>query len=591
MVDWEHKLRDLNPTIRWESSCSDKFCASTDLSTKRGYVKVPSNYTTNGKTFDVGFQQVTVPGSKPWIHVLYLAGGPGGYGADEMDSANMWTEICDGDVAGYAVDHRGLGTSGEFASASYRWSDMKGNLQKHLSSGPFDAQDVTLENAALDVGMISLAIKMGPGWTERSRIVLHGFSYGSEWAHHSASRLPNLYNSVIMGGISTVHKNRNTSLQGIAENCAMDAFCRSKMGGAVEKNYRQAVRNMIDPSYNECTELFHNVFDITGTGQGEKVRELSFILMDLIMGNHERFPNSREYRSVMAILPIVKATSDCTDLDEYRRKVIEPLEKYINPVYKKTSWAGGDDSNTLVNTLVLLSYDYCFESVAPPSVSSSYDDLYPSEAYKQLYHWRYEALQQAQKNLTCTLGSPVVSSTTEFAFAQSRMDLNTPYYPGWELYNEIKVPRKHWLLFQNRGHDGYMGECMAALVLQMLYPAGHTFDYKTCMAAEDAERKLDWTLKNAPDFQDIWDVVATESNTTPVFKAVPTHHSEGSAPQQRTTTNGGSHEPTTTAPGQLPTTLLIGLGIGGVVLVLATIAILVYIKRRKSSPDEAMPPA
>jgi hypothetical protein len=127
---------------------------------------------------------------------------------------------------------------------------------------------------------------------------------------------------------------------------------------------------------------------------------------------------------------------------------------------------------------------------------------------------------------------------------------------------------------------------MANMVLRMLYPDQSTFDYEACMKKENEERKLDWTLKGAPDFQNVWDVVADEPAASPVFMPVPTYHSEGVLLSPKATAYEAPPKPMTNTPGGLSKDQVIYLGLLGLLPAVAILGCIIYISCRKSNSDD-----
>jgi pimeloyl-ACP methyl ester carboxylesterase len=458
------------------------------------------------------------PESDPKTHVILLAGGPGYDGFIEEGDAIRLVNGFDGQIAAYTVDHRGVGGSGKFPIEIDILSNTFKTLPNTSSDSPFDIRDLTMTNAALDVAMLGLAIKAKD---PEARLVLDGFSYGSRWALNATWLMPNLFDSAFLGSLppisGTKHKN---SLTGLAEMCAKDEFCRRKMGGDVYKAMNEAIRTLGVKTSNACTEMFHNQLakKLTGT-VGNRTREISSIFFNFL-------DNSSKQRSPQLLLPFLMATEKCVNKKDYLEKVLQPMLGLISPTFLKNSRGVGVARKNfmidyVVNSVISFDIEYRdFLNGRPVlSMPTNHTDLHPDMYYSYHYHQQWQSLQKLLKGRKCSQEKPVATPRTAIYMMASRMDLNTTYMPAWSAFNLITAPTKKWLLFDNRSHDGYWGECCDMLEWEAITGKSTGFDYEECVHRTDKNYKLNWRL--ADPYTAMWDCVPNSNDLDVVSSIVP----------------------------------------------------------------------
>jgi predicted esterase len=446
--------------------------------------------------------------------VILLAGGPGASSINQENHAIRLINGFGGQVAAYTVDHRGLGSSGKFSIKGAILENTFETLSKAFSNGPFDIKDLIITNAALDVAMLGLAIRAED---PEARIVLRGFSYGAQWAHHVVQLTPNLFDSAFLGGLPQISgTDSEKSLIGLADVCAKDTFCRLKMGRDVYKAMNQAVQNLGNRHHNGCTEMFHAHLstELTGT-VGDRTRELSFILVDLL-------DRDSKTNTPQLLLPFLMATEKCVNPNEYNNMVLQPTIKYMRLISLKDSASGLRNSagmDSVVNSAI--SFDiYCRDFPnGKPTPSANHADLHP-DLYRPLHYYHvWEQMQPLLKERKLSQERPATTPRTAIYMMASRMDLNTTYMPAWSAFNLITAPTKKWLLFDNRSHDGYWGECCDMLEWEAITGKSTGFGYEECVHRTDKNYKLNWRL--ADPYTAMWDCVPNSNDLDVVSSTVP----------------------------------------------------------------------
>jgi hypothetical protein len=72
-----------------------------------------------------------------------------------------------------------MGMSGPFLPrkvGGWRWKEIEDHLPKIIQEAPIDIRDLTIENSALDIGMLAIALIAEPAWTANSKLALYGHS-------------------------------------------------------------------------------------------------------------------------------------------------------------------------------------------------------------------------------------------------------------------------------------------------------------------------------------------------------------------------------------------------------------------------------
>ncbi|PJF19081.1 putative exported protease [Paramicrosporidium saccamoebae] len=579
----EEKLRSLLPKVEWTKSQGLSY-ESVSIDSYQGAMRVPSSYDRpKSRSFTLGVRRLTVPGHNPSAHYIMLSGGPGSYPDVEIEAAQRLLCLSDGHMAIYVVDHRGLGASGEIVGENVTDSAMEqpGVLNRILKNAPFDVRDLILENASLDVSMLGLAIQNDPLFNAGNRLVLWGFSYGSQWANHTIQLTPMLFDAAVLGGVPKIKGTPSpiTSL-GLAENCAQDDFCRSKMGGNVLDTLERAARSIVEPNFNSCTRLFHDQFPMIGH-TGERVALLSGMLGALLLEESAEFQQWRDFRSSQLVLPFIKATYDCIDAQLYRDAVLRPMTPLITRLLDIQS-GKALRRNQFVNTVVRLDMDHGDFEAGPPEFKTDYKNLHPFEYRSMYYLFRWAHLEPFLKGRKLSKERPLISPKTEVYVVASRMDTVTPYLNAWDYFEAIKVPKKHWMLFENRPHDGH--ECDCTYMAITMAASGNTaeFDWESCIRNDNAFWKVDWTFSNLPDEKRMWDAVADATNKQLVLKNVPIH--------QTKVFTGTIEAPLDPSDGISKSTMLLAAGFGIFALIAAVIIIWRIGKAKRSRAESPVQP-
>jgi hypothetical protein len=144
-------------------------------------------------------------------------------------------------------------------------------------------------------------------------VAIYGFSFGALWAHETARLIPEFIDSIILGGLPLLKSELgNHTLQDILEHCKQDPFCHSKMGSDALTFFTKMVEKLGDPKTSDCVKLMHSKFNITSSTMEERVKQTAEHLREFGLLQ----PSKRsKYANVQALLPFVKATIDCANLD------------------------------------------------------------------------------------------------------------------------------------------------------------------------------------------------------------------------------------------------------------------------------------
>lgn len=548
--DRENELSALNPTIRWVGPTGD---TCLDYVVTTGTVNVPSSYQhPKGKRFNVGLRRVTLRSSTPTAHMIFIGGGPGASVKMFLPLAEQLIQATHGDLAVYMIDHRGMETSGSFVNGINDWELVKADLKNMVQNSPMDISDLTIENAALDIGMLALALKRS-SWTANSKLALYGYSYGSMLGQHVVELLPQLFDGATLGGMMNIGPLSQFSFNGILEHCLLDDVCRERMGGNLKETFPKMVADISNPKFNECTRILHDALKIDPNGtQGERVVRLGWILQSISI------------HQTTTILPTVKATYDCIDPKKYAHLVVDLLRMdKLNP----TGYITGLDP--IVNTVVLLSVygqDYRNDSFITPA---NLADLHPAHALRGIFYDRFKILEPYLKNRRLIGQNPLKTTKTIVNVASSRLDIRTPYHPAWHFFERIEASKKNWLLYEHRTHDGYTGVCMTKFILMSIYDIGE-FDYDQCI--RDEPDPHNWSRNNAL-MSTFWEYVKSEPKSEYKRPAVPT-----------SIINGRGTKP---MPSGWPVLTIVAISGGLILVVIIGVIVWRYYKWRAGKVSEA----
>ena len=528
--DYEKVLRDLAPRIKW-MECSSSQCKLSDFDSRKGIVAVPGDYDHPDKTFDLTFQRFTRNTKPPMRHVIVLAGGPGESGRSVEDKVKtILNGLADHPIACYTVDHRGLGESGPFL-AGKKYKDVRNSFESFFSNTPFPVKNLRTHDAALDVGMLAMAIQNEGDFPAQSTLHLIGGSYGATWANQVISLMPNLFNSVYLSAMPRLRNTIVGSGIGIAENCSLDDECRKRIGGKVSEEYRIAIKNVAKYTTNECTKALGDCIPkYKETDDAGRLTLLAVSFEDLM---NNSFFLGEDNKASQLLLPFIKATSDCTDVAGYKRDVIGVMKKHMKLSVDQSSLDESQEKSLgkhskldkMVNSVGFI--DLLFYNGPPNLHPPGNDDLFDDLAVPYSYLRLYNELKPHLANMKFTEHHPLTSTKTRVWLEMGRMDLITDYVQAWDTFEKINAPEKAWILINSQGHGFSDDTCLHTRLAEFLdIPAKGAG--KKCVALVNSVYKLDWSFKNSPAYAKIWDYVKTSNKETlPIEKqlsAVPTYY-------------------------------------------------------------------
>jgi hypothetical protein len=270
-----------------------------------------------------------------------------------------------------------------------------------------------------------------------------------------------------------------------------------------------AVLNLGNKDYNECTTLFHESLSLTLTGTvGERTRELSVILYELLTNASGNLEKSEHFKPQQLLLPFLMATEKCTNTTRYYEKVLTPILKSL-----ATSDGSFFKTNSIVNSAIMLDADYQDFWDGVPEPLSDHTDLHPIVYYPKSYYRTWENLILFLAFRKLSEERPAITSKTAIYIMASRMDLNTTYMSAWSLFKAITAPTKKWLLFGNRSHDGYWGKCHKMLEKEAILGIYSDFDYEACVREDDEAHRLDWNFSKYEKYSRMWDCVPDSADS------------------------------------------------------------------------------
>jgi len=428
-------------------------------------------------------------------HIILLAGGPGGYGAGCASLIRYFLII---DIAVYYVEHRGLEGSGLFYEGPNDHLDKLGEI---TANAPFPLKDLTLHNAALDVGMAALAIRSSS--RPDFKLSVYGFSYGANWARQTVAMLPNLFDNMIAGGFGEFAGATHDGLKALCDHCQQDEFCSSKLGPDVEYAINAAVKKIIDPNPNDCVKAMLKLHGVKLDAE-HPIAGLSKLLYPLLcdpefVGNSIKAPQIG--------LAFLKAAADCAAPISFIDNVLVPLEQYMKAaIVTRSVSLISKKFNYFVNEIVNLDYSPSKGGYDQDSGRKETNRLHAHHLYldklnmsfaRRLYPWLYD--------MKLTFQRPVNTSKTKVFIMGSIMDVQTPPMTSWKVFQQTQAPTKHWFLFKNNGHDGYNGPVLNSILGEVI--RGVSPDYSSGLQSMDTKIKLDWSMKGVPALEKIWDYV------------------------------------------------------------------------------------
>lgn len=516
-MDYEPNLRARKPVLDSWTRVSNYHNAPYD--TFKTYLTVPSSYDSpsRGDKDKVRlYIQKYVRNVKvvPQVFMIFLSGGPGLEGEDQEPSvARLLSHFSSHPIACYTVDPRGVGKSSKFIPDGQKMGNIRDKLERIISEGPFAITDLSIHTAALDAGMLAIALQATPEWRPGARLVIQGSSYGAAVAHQSIKALPSLYDGGFIEMVPQLKGLSAPGLVGLAEHCASDPFCRSYFPSrsSVWEEVRAAIRNIIEAKANECIRAFADYFDRDYFRKTIRVdrRVLLSLVFRETMGAKRL---SAGFRPAQLLLPFLKITNECRlSREDYIQRVLTPLEPYIRrgaPINAVWTMGSSGQMNHLVNTVLILDLEYYAGIPKTDPLSPTHDDMSISLASKTNYDKGYRLLAPHLAGYRFTDTRPLRTARTRLLLSNSRLDLNTGYRQAWELYSFLEAPEKYWLLLEHRHHESTWTTCHAQVLGYLMGLEGatrpRTSDLDECLRQVNEKEKLDWSFSSIPSLAALW---------------------------------------------------------------------------------------
>ncbi|PJF17374.1 hypothetical protein PSACC_02860 [Paramicrosporidium saccamoebae] len=506
----EDRISELKSSVTWNAIRENgNENALTKYVVHEGTVSVPSSYERGVAATPIPLyvqKFTTSKGVTPIYHLIFMAGGPGGnlrdYDALLATFLNRYASM-----ACYTYDQRGVGKSALISNLDSR--QLLERINEVAQKAPFPLKDLTMTNDALDVGMLTAAIRASPDWSPTAKLILFGSSYGGQLAHHVVEQLPNTYDHVFaLMPYRLGETGSASSYLGVLEACDTDVECRRRMGGNVKLVMEEALRNIANPKYNECTAMLHASLKrpLGDASQGTFMLDFINMFVGMITNKAPQLANVKDLDSIQVIMAMIKATNDCRVPSAYKEQVLKAMAPYTSSSTNQGIQVHSDQSdvNILVNTMVTLDTNFDFVKKGKPSKPSSYLDLAPDVIYPFNYYPFFERLKshlgQAQRSVV----KPIDTPRTAVHIANGSIDMITTPHHAYARFQAAKAPVKSWVLFKNGNHDLVWGRH----AMQWFQAAieGYSFDHLESEIAAAAP-VLDWTFSAHPQFAPIWNQV------------------------------------------------------------------------------------
>jgi pimeloyl-ACP methyl ester carboxylesterase len=579
----ESRIQELAPTVEWKPCrATDTECHISDLTSAEGYIKVPSSYDVGDSSstdFHVYVQKFTsAPDIKVSKHIIFLSGGPGSAGRtyDYLISTLISTHP---DWACYTIDHRGLGKSGGFSKLER--VQLSQSLSSIAATAAFPLKHLTMTNAALDVGMLAGAISGHASWSDGSQLIVYGSSYGAQLAHHVIEQLPNTFHHALMKGTPRLASlSAPLSHQGVVELCEMNENCRRLMGGNVGDGIREAIKNISNPDYNQCTRIIWDDQSVDGMLQGEVAREIVSSLRNLLTARSS-LEAEEDFHTVQVAFAAIKATSDCKDPSNYRTDVLNNIKPYIDKFLGSHSLGEKDEFSALVNSVIFLDKNFEKYSQPPPLLREHYD-LQPHFTSHQIYYDDWKHLRPYLEGMKRSVQKTIDTSKTSIHMTSGRIDMITPYLPAFARFNAAKAPVKTWLLGDAGDHD-VSSACANRWLAAAIQGDTEMSLVRSCIASEDEKNKLDWTFAKYPEFSSIWNQVYSADKAPPMtpFTAIPNLVIEKSGESK-------VDSPSEPFESRVGNSAHLWYGLFGLLVVSLSVALWFYLKKRRSTAEKAI---
>lgn len=544
--DYEPLIRARKPRITWKD-CNYDACRLGTLISEKGTVTVPHSYDHDtGKTIEISFQRFRHPSStaSPIKRiVIQLAGGPGSTGRSKDETIkSMFHFYPNEGIAGITIDHRGLGESAPFEPlvASLMHTLKVASQVPHL---PFPIKDLTTHNAALDVVSLAIALLGEVDNDPNVKVFIHGTSYGAAWGNIATGLAPNLFEASFLGS-PPLTKGQRSDGRGVAEACALDDFCRSKIGGNVLEEYRRAIKRIVAYDTNACTRaLGDHIEYFPGSTIDKRLYLLNSLFMPLITNKSSSIlgPNTM---SQQLLVPFVKATSDCIDPDAYIKQILPSMGPFFltrrvkkftakaDTIVTKTTakeWdqleeeegelfiptmedleeiAQGEGSklSNWVNRLGFI--DLMAKDGLPNNIPPNFDDIHQDIVWPNSFAKPYKLLSPHLKDKLWTDNVPLQSEKTRVFVVHGRLDLNCTYEAAYNTAVGMRAAEVQWILMEHVGHNNIPKSKCWAIIMGMFLDIPNKFGgLEECLKQANQSSKLNWTFKNHPQLVKIWDYV------------------------------------------------------------------------------------
>lgn len=519
-MDYEAALRQQKPNITWQI-CDSSKCRLENYISKKGTIQVPHDHENpSSPKITISFQRFTKKDRPSKYHVIFLAGGPGRLGRSTDGKISMMLrQFGDNDVACYSIDHRGMGDSSKFTNMDEKYMDYKDHIESIIKNGPFPVKFLTTHQASLDVSALAIAISNELDYDTNSTFHLMGGSYGGLWGNQVVRLTPNLFYSAYLSAVPRMRDAIPSSAIGLAENCAMDSFCRRKIGGNVMLELRKSIKTILNFKANECTQMFADMLDFyKETDDYGRLIILADTLQPLISGNID----IGDYiNSVQLVLVFLKATSDCLHPTRYDNEVLSVVKQGMNSLYFRSGDRSvrsfnrrkSDESsllNVFVNTLGFIDSD--FYPGAPSLTPKNLDDIHEDIGTFELYSPRQKLLQKYLKGMVHTENYPLKTIKTHIYMEQGRIDLNTDYRPAYATFESIRAPFKVWILYDHSGHSySTKDKCLHDRLAEFLNIRKDS-NGESCVYLRNKSKRLDWTFSHYSKLIKLWEHIKTAPN-------------------------------------------------------------------------------
>lgn len=533
-ADYEPILRRLKPQIIWKE-CGGR-CRLGNLESRRGTIVVPSSYedAAISANLRITFWRFTSSFDiVPTIHLFVLAGGPGYSGRIEDSKVKTLIEFFGpSGLAVYLMDPRGLGQSSSFLKG-HEGSSIVEMAPEITQTGPFPVAHLTAQNSALDVGMIIVASQRESDYHPSSTWHVLGGSYGALLANQVVLLTPNLLESVYMTGVPRMRDSKLPSGRGVAENCALDTYCREQMGGNVWEDFRVSIRNVLHPETNACTKAFSRIIDqYPESGVEDRQLLLAHLFRDLIYGRSVSF-NGNFAQQTQLILLFLRVTSDCVKPDTYVNEVLGPMTIHLRKAYltsgakkfaksaeelfEEDGSQGSSHLDGFVNTIGILDIEfYCgLPKLLQPEDYDIHDDIVLAQTYAR----RYNAYGKYLKDMKHTLNIPLRTGKTRVFLEQGRLDLHTTYQPTKEAFDQMVAPEKTWYMIDSMGHPTVINDCWFHRIGTFLGFTGQD-PPERCIAQVNQSKNSNWKFKEHPRLSLWWKYVRKSGPAAPIAQQV-----------------------------------------------------------------------